>query len=525
MSYKVFFVEDEIVAREGIRDNVDWKAHGFEFCGEAPDGEMALPLLQSLRPDILITDIRMPFMDGLELSRIVRERLPKTKVIILSGHDEFEYAQQAIKLGVSEYMLKPVSVQDLHLVLQKVAAELDRERIEQVALQRLREQAEESRAALKERFLLRLLTGVASSAEAIEKSGMLGIDLIARCYLVVLIRIEPAQSAETFDFQRCQRVQQMLAGMVEDNPDVFLLTKDMDELVLLIKGNSAENLYEDRELLIARAGPEARRYGCELIVRSGAPQQRITDIQRSFGEATDGIRSASGWHGGAFRFDKSELLKVGKSEIEDYLRSGTVEGLDALFETVVHPLGKSALGSPVVRAVIFTDIVMAAAKFVDELGGDVGAMFPELDNLETALTSIGATEQLRTGARDILSRALGFRDRQVSSQYAGVIRQAQDFISRRYMDPELSLNNVAAQVNLSPSHFSAIFSQETGRTFKEYLTETRIKRAKEMLRMTTLKVFEIGYQVGYSDPHYFSHVFHKYTGLTPVEFRLQAQMG
>ncbi len=126
MPYKVFFVEDEIVTREGIRDNVDWKGHGFEFSGEAPDGEMALPLLETIRPDVLITDIKMPFMDGLQLAKIIRERMPGVKVIILSGHDEFEYAQQAIQLGVTEYLLKPVTTQDLHHTLYKIAAQLDR---------------------------------------------------------------------------------------------------------------------------------------------------------------------------------------------------------------------------------------------------------------------------------------------------------------------------------------------------------------------------------------------------------------
>src|SRR5436190_23355062 len=98
MPYTVFFVEDEIVTREGIRDNVDWRGQGFELCGEAPDGEIALPMLQACRPDVLITDIRMPFVDGLQLCKIVRERLPHTRIVILSGHDEFEYAQQAITL-------------------------------------------------------------------------------------------------------------------------------------------------------------------------------------------------------------------------------------------------------------------------------------------------------------------------------------------------------------------------------------------------------------------------------------------
>ena len=121
MPYKVFFVEDEAITREGIRDNVDWGASGFEFCGEAADGEMALPLLHTTQPDVLITDIKMPFMDGLQLSKIVRERMPWVKIIILSGHDEFEYAQQAIKLGVTDYLLKPITVQKLQNVLQKLA--------------------------------------------------------------------------------------------------------------------------------------------------------------------------------------------------------------------------------------------------------------------------------------------------------------------------------------------------------------------------------------------------------------------
>src|ERR1044071_10393733 len=105
MAYKVFFVEDEIITREGIRDNVDWRGSGFDFCGEATDGEMALPLLRTTQPDVLITDIKMPFMDGLQLSKIVRERMPWIKIIILSGHDEFEYAQKAIGLGITDYLL------------------------------------------------------------------------------------------------------------------------------------------------------------------------------------------------------------------------------------------------------------------------------------------------------------------------------------------------------------------------------------------------------------------------------------
>ena len=159
MPYRVFLVEDEIITREGIRDNVDWGRAGFEFCGEASDGEMALPLIEETKPDVLITDIKMPFMDGLQLSKIIREYMPWVKVVILSGHNEFEYAQSAVKLGVTEYLLKPVSAQDLHKTLVGLAATLDQEKQEREKLKSLQTRIEDNLVLSRERFLLKLVMG------------------------------------------------------------------------------------------------------------------------------------------------------------------------------------------------------------------------------------------------------------------------------------------------------------------------------------------------------------------------------
>jgi len=169
------------------------------------------------------------------------------------------------------------------------------------------------------------------------------------------------------------------------------------------------------------------------------------------------------------------------------------------------------------------DVVLAAAKFVDELEGNVYQIIPGLNHIESILADIETPIQLRDQVGNVLIGALVFRDKRATQQYAGVIRQAEDYIEQHFMDPNLSLNDVAAQVSLSPSHFSAVFSQETGQTFKERLTEARIKKAKELLRTTTLRSSEISDQVGYNDPHYFSHVFRRQTGLTPRDFRWQAQ--
>ncbi len=290
MPYKVFLVEDEIVTRQGIRDNVDWQGSGFEFCGDASDGELALPAIQATRPDLIITDIKMPFMDGLELCAIARERWPSIKTIILSGHDEFEYAQQAIRLGVTEYLLKPVSSQDLQRALGKIAGELDAERREQERLGQLAEQLEEHRSMLRERLLLKLVFGVISPAEAISQALALGIDLAARCYLVAVVRVEAAGHAERMDYAGYRRVQEIVAGLIAKNPDVFLLSKDLDELVLIMKGDTAEYLQEERDLLLEKIGRAIDLTACKLVVGRGSPIRRSADISQSFTEALASIQ-------------------------------------------------------------------------------------------------------------------------------------------------------------------------------------------------------------------------------------------
>jgi len=525
MFYKVCLVEDEIVTREGIRDNVNWKANGFEFCGEAPDGEMALPLLRTVKPDVLITDIKMPFMDGLQLCKIIRERMPWMKIIILSGHDEFEYAQEAIKLGVTEYLLKPVTVQDIHKVLQKVTSQLDQERIEKENLKKLQDQVEENRIILKERLLLKLVVGAVSSTEAVEKSQLLGLDLIARYYLVIIIKAELGDRSEQFDYAEYQQVHEIVSGLMENNPDVFLLKKDWDELVLVMKGNTLEYLEEERDLLLDQIKQEVKRTRYQLTIGIGTPQKRITDIYQSFVEALVSIQNAAyeNKSGSYHAVDRAEFLKVDKSAVEDYLRYGVKEGFDEFFNAYLRPLGETALKSDPIKDYIFVDVVVATVKLVNDLGGNIDLVIPELNSIETILTNIRTIEQLREQAYEILMSALAFRDARTSSLYTGMIQQAKAYIDHHYADPNLSLNEVAAHVSLSSSHFSVVFSQEARQTFKDYLTEIRIKKAKELLRTTALRSADISYQVGYNDPHYFSHVFRKNTGLSPTEFRSQAR--
>ena len=194
--YKVFLADDEVVVREGIRSSFPWETSNFVLAGEAPDGEIALSLLREIKPDILITDIRMPFMDGLELCRQTRAQLPWVKTIILTGYDEFTYAKEALALGVKEYLLKPVSAQELDAALKRVAALINEERRQDRDIQLARSQLSQSSGLIRDQFLSAVMRG-ALPAEArsdlFVRAREMDIDLLARQYRVMLL--SPAQPA------------------------------------------------------------------------------------------------------------------------------------------------------------------------------------------------------------------------------------------------------------------------------------------------------------------------------------------
>ena len=526
MSYKVFFVEDEIITREGIRDNVDWQAGGFEFCGEASDGEMALPLLYSVQPDVLITDIKMPFMDGLQLSKIVRERMPWVKIIVLSGHDEFEYAQKAINLGVTDYLLKPVTVQQLQSVLQKLTRQLDQERKEQESLKKLQQQVEDNQQMLRERLLFKLVVGAVSPTEAIEQGQVLGLDLVARYYVVVILKIDLGDGTKQYDHDEYQQIQHTLAKVAEKNPDIFVLKRDWGDQILLMKGITPEYLEEERDLLLEEIRRAAAKTRFRLAIGVGSSQKRIADIRQSFVDALVNIQNpVIENHSGLNQaIERAELLKVDRQAVENYLRCGIKSEFDEFFNAYLRPLGEAALKSNLIKNYIFADVLLATAKLVNELGGEIDKIVPELKSIETMLSNVRSVEQLREQAYKIVSIALEYRDGQSTGQYKNLVRQAKDYIEHHYTNPDLTLNDVSAHVNLSASHFSVVFSQETHQTFKEYLTEIRLIKARELLRMTALRSADIAYRVGYNDPHYFSSVFKKNTGLSPIQFRSQSKL-
>lgn len=529
MLCKIFLVEDEIVTREGIRDSIDWEGAGLRWCGEAPDGELALSLIEAEMPDILITDIKMPFMDGLELSRIVRARLPQTRIVILSGHDEFRYAQQAIQLGVTDYLLKPVGTQELLDVLTRIRRQIEDERRQVERIQNLQDQVKQSASILRQQFLLDLVSGHYSATDAIARAAALQIDLVARWYLAVSVRCDVIIEAPYLArLETYHRVRQCVADLLAERDDVLLIAKDIEETGLLVSGEDAEAIQRTAQHLsssvIALLQPEP---SLALAIGVGRPVERVGAIPQSFLDACDAartqIRKLAPSRGG-ISFSPQQLLALDPTAILTFLRRGELQGLNAFLSTHLSIVDTE---DPNLRAVIdflVTDMLVAIANFVQDLGGTVDAVIPVRATLEPILAGIDSVATLQRFMQELLTKALLERDRHTNRTLA-MIEHAKRFVATHLASEELTLQTAAAAVGWSPNHLSAVFSRETGMTFVEYVTGERIERAMTLLRTTSLSTHEIAQCVGYHNPRYFFTVFKKATGQSPGEYRQNGTNG
>lgn len=532
--YKVFLVDDEIVVREGIRENVNWEETNFVLAGEAPDGEMALPLILEMKPDILVTDIKMPFMDGLALSRVIKKKMPWVKIIILSGHDEFNYAKEAISIGVTEYLLKPISSVDLIKSLETVSSLIESEKLERENIERLKSQLNDNSGLQRDRFLNELCLGMIQPADAIEKCALYKIDLIARYYLVEIIELGVNETVNSGDrYSEFLKVEAIISGIIENNSDIIIFKRDTEELVIIYKGDSLTSLEENAYSFAQSIKYEVERNTEYLLtIGIGYARERIQGLTKSIADAETaknykyifgrnkiiGIKDIKTNIPG-----RDEFFKLDKTSIMAYLKYGAKSNINDYLSNYIQYLSEPNLNSLIFTYYAFMDLILTASKFVCELGGNIDELVPEISSLENILADMNSIGSFKKYAELILARVFDYRDSRVESKYCSIVAKAKEYINEKFYDPELSLISLASYVNMSPSHFSTIFSQETGETFIGVLTATRIRKAMELLRNTSSKSSEIAYSIGYNDPHYFSYLFKKVTGLTPKEYRLEGQ--
>ena len=238
---KVFLVEDEIVMRNGIKNNIPWEKEGLEFAGEASDGELAYPLIRKVQPDILITDIRMPFMDGLELSELVKKEFPRIKIIILSGYNEFDYAKQAIHIGVTDYLLKPITAAKLLEAVKKVADVIEKEREDARLMDKYRLEMAENTVLERQRLLRDLVTGRVNFKEALERGEQVGMDLSASFYQLMLFKLMPMGSAVAYS-DRVVSCQEAIEERMEGRQHILVFDRGDEGWAFVLTGESEQEV-------------------------------------------------------------------------------------------------------------------------------------------------------------------------------------------------------------------------------------------------------------------------------------------
>ncbi len=533
---KVFLVEDEVVIRSGIKNSIPWEKEGFEFVGEASDGELAYPLIKKEKPDILITDIRMPFMDGLELSRIVKKELPQIKILILSGYNEFDYAKQAIDIGVTQYLLKPISSAKLIETLREVGEDIKKEREHDRLLERYRKEREENVHLEQQKLWSALISNSLSMAELVEGGHRVGMEFMAPVYLVFLFQFSQRGAFPADGSRDAIEAEERIVNLAQSWPQVLTFDRSPDGWVFLIKAETDEEASRrlkecEQELTnLIEEYPNMEYFG-----GAGQSVHRVGDIRNSYQEAWRAF--ASRFFGAPNRIvhaqeqsgeqkEDGEKIAIGdltfhredREMVERFLRNGTKEEVPDFVEEYFSRIGLKEVQSQLYRQYILMDLFFCAADFLEKLKIERESL-PESCRDLNELVLASSLPEMEEKVKTLLTETLKLRDQHARNRCSAVLEEARQFIQENYQREDMSLNTVASQVNMSPSYFSAIFSAETGQTFVEYLTQVRLDKAKELLMCTNLRTAEIGYQVGYKDSHYFSYIFKKVVGCSPKDYK------
>lgn len=540
---KIFLAEDEVVVRETIKRMIPWEELGFELVGEAADGEMALPLLIRQQPELLITDIKMPFMDGLTLARLAKKEIPGLKVVILSGYDDFNYAKQAIGIGVEDYLLKPITKNALIERLSEIRSRYEHEKTQKEYYEKFQREMQAYEKNSSRDFFEALVDGSMDMMEVYKRAEKLGLDIVAEAYNVLIFTMN---CDEDFSGQRDEYSSweaeslELLENFFAGHSSAMLFRSNIFSYGVLLKGqretieeNTRACVDEIRKILSRQDG---RR---EWFLAVGQSVERLSQIQKSYHTASRAFSQRYLYDENILYYDEMETMEHpgGQAETEDnaylqkvdvnalnpailqkFLSNGLQEETENFVKDYFYAIGQEPMESLVFRNYVILNVRFSVISFIKGLGCDTNEM--ESADTEEVLAESGKNmESAIAYAKKMISQAIEIRDQNSGNKNRSILRTAVDFIDSHYMEEDISLNTVANVANVSSNHFSALFSQNMGQTFIEYLTTLRMNKAKELLRCTGMRSSEIAGEIGYKDAHYFSYLFKKTQGMTPSDYR------
>lgn len=534
--YSIILVDDEEEVRKSIIKQIDWESAGFQVVGDAENGEDALEKIEVLEPDVVLTDIRMPYMDGLTLAEKIRQRYPSTKVVIFSGYDDFEYAQKAIKLNVTEYILKPVNVEELTSILKRIKSNLDEEIEEKRNVSRLCENYRKSLPIIREQFFNDMVHR--RLADDLIESKLREYDIPitgARKWIIAAIDVEKSddRSKKTLSLHEEEElipisVMQIVREKLKSYCRFSLFQSTAEAGMVVIAALDDDNTTTGLIDVLGDICKETKRIlEVPVTIGIGHSVTGLSKIAGSYQSAVEalGYKAVVG-SGITIYINDMEPVGSGKLEFDnsdesDFISAvkfGPDEKIEAVMVRISGKLESARVHYRQQQVYVFgvlNTVIQMIQQYDLNLEEILGGELEYLSVIDKLQKREEFGEWLLKTARK-MNQAIN-QERDMTTRQ--VIQQAKQYIMDNYQNPDLSVEMICRHLHMSPAYFSTMFKKETGQAYIAYLTEIRLNKAVELLNKTDDKTYVIASKVGYQEQNYFSYVFKKKFGVSPTKFR------
>ncbi len=525
--YSVLLVDDEEDVVRVMMDKIDWTSLGFKLAGYAHNGVEALEMAEESMPDVVLTDIKMPFMDGLTLGRKLKERDGGIKLIIFSGFDEFEYAKEAIKLEVEEYLLKPVDRQELTEVFTRVRENLDKELDERENMDKLQDYYMESLPMLQESLFTSLLEGRVPIEQIPQYLQNYRLSMEGPQYLVSIVHISTQGKNDDMDaVLRQMQTRKILEEQIAPkyNARVFSYLRDIVVLAQVADQEEVTRYTDDMDNFCHSV---KRFFDAPVTVGVGTACENLADLPGSYEGARQAI-SYRAIYGNSRAINIAEINPGASSETvlstdyaEDVLRQirlGDRESLASAVSECISNVTANTNNYEEYRIFLLSLVARLAGLAVNN-GLSLDGLMSDTDRVTHMLLQTGAPEEVCKWLLSVAEKLQDGMMQRRESASNSFVTKAVEYVQQRYAENNISIETVCSELSVSAAYFSTVFKKETGKTFISYLTDYRMEQAVELLLTTDDKTYMIAEKVGYADPNYFSYVFKKQFGLSPSKYR------
>ncbi len=536
--YKIVVVDDEVEIREGVVRKIEWEELGFEIVGEAENGIEALEIIEMTKPDLVMTDIRMPFMDGLELIEQISVSMPATKIVVFSGFEEFEYAQRAIHLGVEEYILKPISAIQISELLTGMKQRMDEELEKRRDIDLLRKTYLESLPLLRHQLYAELIEGDLEESVILRKIGNLELSLLSKYKVVITLGINKLSLdlAKRNTFADEEElipifIQQTIEGIVRKKEAfyIFIHNSMLVGITSFEKEKDVTKLYQQLNE-VCRESSEI--IGVPVIAGIGSVQQEYKNLKYSYRDANEAWEYAMMFRkeNGHISYIKdieavTRTSKIHMKSFDERLLMLIVKNYDTerirnFFEELFSELEDAKLPFYEYQTYIL-EILASIMKLASTFKIDPSSIWGMEKNY---LSIIFKQHSLEIMCEWFIQSCLKIGKYIVNDKKDSVkllIEKAKIYVDEHYADEDLSVEKMCEVLHVSSAYFSTLFKKETRVNFVTYVTDLRIELAKHLLDTTQDKTYIIAGKVGYSEPNYFSYVFKKKVGTSPSKYRIR----